>query len=73
MKEINLLMKYSAVLKFDGISSIPMTMVKESIMSECRSSLANSNTYWDHFQHNIRRSNVLKAQIEKQCLAGTDV
>jgi hypothetical protein len=67
------LIKYSSHLKFNGLSSIPQNTIEESIQSECSSAMNNSNTFWDNFGPNIRRSNVLKAQIEKECRAGKNV
>ena len=65
MNANRLLLKYHRELKFNGISNISTTLYVESIQSEFEASLSNSNTYWDHFDSNIRRSNVLRSKIEK--------
>lgn len=73
MKCTKVLSQFSSAFKFDNISNIPPTLIEESFQSEYSSALQNSNTYWDNFDQNIRRSNVLKAQIEKQCRTATRV
>jgi hypothetical protein len=65
MKHTQNLIKYSPELKFNVGTNIPTVLVDESIQSEYKSAIENNNTYWDNFKPNIQRSNVLKAQIER--------
>ena len=67
MKGVNKFMsEYYSHLIFDFEPVIPLYVVREAINSEIRAAQTNSFTFWDHFNpDNIRRSNVLKAQIVK--------
>lgn len=65
MKTAKFLTQFSSEFKFEGISQIPDKLIQESFQSEIIAALKNTNTYWDNFNQNIQRSNVIKAQIER--------
>lgn len=68
MKPEKILLQYAKHLKFSNqFSNIPINLFEETYQSEIIAAEKNSNLYWDHFEVNLRRSNVLKARVEKQC------
>ena len=68
MKPEKILLKYAKHLKFSNqFSNIPLNIFDETVQGEILAAENHSNLYWDHFEVNLRRSNVLKARVEKQC------